>query len=114
MIVFHGDQDPTVNHVNADRLVDQGLRAFSTGADRGEAPAMASRPGGARYPAAVPTPAPFTRTLTGTPSSSTGPSTAPAMLGRGRQGSYTDPQGPDASAELMRFFAEHARGPRIL
>ena len=37
MIVFHGDNDSIVHHVNADRLVDQGIRAFSTADEHGDA-----------------------------------------------------------------------------
>ena len=116
MIVFHGDQDPTVNHVNADRLVDQGLRAFSTGADRAKAPrhGVTTRrgkvPGGRSYTRAVYQDANGNTLIEHWTVHGAGH----AWAGGSRQGSYTDPQGPDASAELMRFFAEHPRGPRIL
>ena len=101
LIVFHGDQDGTVNHVNVGRLVDQGLGAghVSTEQTRGRA-------SGGRE---------FTRTVHRGPDGSTRVESwtvhgsGHAWSGGSAQGSYTDPQGPDASAELLRFFRQHPR-----
>ena len=101
LIIFHGDQDATVQHVNVDRLVDQGLGAGHVSADatRGQVP------GGRGY----------TRTIHRGPDGATRAESwtvhgsGHAWSGGSAQGSYTDPQGPDASGELLRFFREHPR-----
>ena len=103
LIVFHGDNDSTVDHVNVDRLVDQGVGVSSavpaTTVTRGQVP------GGHA----------FTQTVHRGPDGSTRVESwtvhgsGHAWSGGNAQGSYTDPQGPDASAELLRFFREHPR-----
>jgi poly(hydroxyalkanoate) depolymerase family esterase len=100
LIVFHGDSDPTVDHVNADCLVRADLPAT------GGQPVIVTQqvPGGHRY----------TKTVyvdEGTPVVEhwTVHGAGHAWSGGKPHGTYTDPQGPDASAEMVRFFAEHAR-----
>jgi poly(hydroxyalkanoate) depolymerase family esterase len=104
LIVFHGDQDATVAPANAGSLIEQAAR---TDHRPGTSPAtVTSRgqvPGGHAY----------TRTCHQDPAGSTvaecwsvhrsGHSWSGGVPG----GSYTDPRGPDASSELIRFFAEH-------
>jgi poly(hydroxyalkanoate) depolymerase family esterase len=98
-IVFHGDGDRTVNPVNGDQVIAQaGAPAdLETTVIRGRAP------GGTA----------FTRTV------QAGADGRPvlehwllhgaghAWSGGSPAGSYTDPRGPDASREMLRFFLEH-------
>lgn len=100
-IVFHGDGDTTVSHRNGEAVAAQsvGGAKLSTRVERGEAP------GGRSY----------TRTIH---SDARGRSVveqwvvhgaAHAWSGGSPEGSYTDPQGPDASREMVRFFMQAAR-----
>jgi poly(3-hydroxybutyrate) depolymerase len=95
LIVFQGDQDATVSPANAAALISNGLAAGP--AVRGQVP------GGRAY----------TQTCY---QDSTGAIVAECWMvhqgghtwsGGAPGQSYTDPAGPDASAELIRFFAEH-------
>lgn len=95
LIVFHGDQDATVAPANATALIGSGLTP---------GPAVGGRvPGGRAY----------TRVCY---QDSSGTTAAECWMvhqgghtwsGGVPHGSYTDPGGPDASAELIRFFNEH-------
>jgi poly(hydroxyalkanoate) depolymerase family esterase len=101
LIVFHGDADPTVAPVNADCLV----RADAPATGRPPVVATHQVPGGHRYTTTVHLddegkPMVEQWTVHGA---------AHAWSGGRPEGTYTDPQGPDASAELVRFFARHAR-----
>ena len=112
LIVFHGDRDPTVVPANTDRLINQWLQANGTGphsAGRPAHDAMVERgqaPNGHAY----------TRVIY---HDAGGWAMAErwivhraghAWSGGNPRGSYTDPQGPDASAAMVRFFREHSRG----
>jgi poly(hydroxyalkanoate) depolymerase family esterase len=104
LIVFHGDDDPTVDHVNADCLVSAAL----LGARERPRPVTTKErvPGGHAYTRRV------YADRDGRPSVEqwTIHQGGHAWSGGSPQGTYTDPQGPDASREIVRFFALHALG----
>ena len=106
-IVFHGDRDTIVNPRNGDAVVAQVARAAAsvplrTRTEQGRAA------GGRAY----------TRTLhTGADGHTvieqwTVHDASHAWFGGSPAGTYTDPQGPDATREIMRFFLHHPAPPR--
>jgi len=104
LIVFHGDGDPTVDHVNAECLVDVRLRAVGEPWPRSRNQTHTGQvPHGRRYTRNV-----FTESA-GTPVIElwTIHQGGHAWAGGSPRGSYTDPLGPDATAELVRFFLHH-------
>ncbi|HEV7687273.1 MAG TPA: PHB depolymerase family esterase [Acidimicrobiia bacterium] len=104
LIVFHGDRDRVVAPVNAERLVAEALRTTGPGA-------VKSTKRGQRHDGHA-----YTRTVYTGPNGETLVEqwtvhrAGHAWSGGDAHGSYTDPEGPDASAEMIRFFGEHPRG----
>jgi poly(hydroxyalkanoate) depolymerase family esterase len=99
-IVFHGDRDITVHPRNGDQIIAQSVGTTSTQKtlQRGRVP------GGHAY----------TRTIH-TDASGRGifehwsvHGAGHAWSGGNLAGSYTDPRGPDATREMLRFFLEHS------
>jgi poly(hydroxyalkanoate) depolymerase family esterase len=99
-IVFHGDRDTTVHPNNGDQILEQSVRTMSTQkkVHRGQVP------GGHAY----------TRTIL---SDASGRGmlehwnihgAGHAWSGGSPAGSYTDPRGPDATRQMLRFFLEHS------
>jgi poly(hydroxyalkanoate) depolymerase family esterase len=97
-IVFHGDRDTTVNPINADHIIAQSMGDdLRTTATRGEAS------GGVRYTRTVHTDDSGRAILEQWVLHGGGH----AWSGGSTSGSYTDPRGPDASREMLRFFLQH-------
>jgi poly(hydroxyalkanoate) depolymerase family esterase len=109
LILFHGDDDSTVHPCNAEQLVQQWVAAGPLGTAATTPTLRQGRtPGGRTYTCAI-----YHEghgrshsvvehwTLHGA---------GHAWSGGAPHGSYTDPDGPDASRELVRFFRAHARG----
>jgi poly(hydroxyalkanoate) depolymerase family esterase len=101
-IVFHGDEDRTVNPVNGDQVIAQAKRTMGL-----ETTVVCGRAAGGMS---------FLRTIQ---SDDTGRSmleqwvlqgAGHAWSGGDPIGSYTDPRGPDASREMVRFFLQHSTG----
>jgi poly(hydroxyalkanoate) depolymerase family esterase len=99
-IVFHGDRDTIVNPVNGDQVIAQAKAAavLRTTVSRGEAPGKIR----------------FTRIVQadnhGRPMLEQWVlhDAGHAWSGGSAAGSFTEPRGPDASREMMRFFLEHS------
>ena len=106
LIVFHGDHDAVVAPANAAGLIDRVLAAGS--ADRRQDAVITGQ---------VPAGHAYTRACYQDPAGTalaerwTIHHGGHAWSGGTPHGSYTDPRGPDASAEFLRFFDEHPAVP---
>src|SRR3954453_12226804 len=100
-IVFHGDQDRTVNPQNAELILAQA----AAGIELEKRVERDRVPGGHAY----------TRTRYIDRAGAVAlefwevHNAGHAGSGGSRDGSYTDPNGPDATREMLRFFSEHSR-----
>jgi poly(hydroxyalkanoate) depolymerase family esterase len=98
-IVFHGDRDTTVSPRNGDDVVEQSVQGAAV---RSQVQA-GQVPDGRAYSRTIRSDA------TGQPVSEQWlvHGAGHAWSGGRAAGSYTDPQGPDATQEMLRFFQEH-------
>jgi len=99
VIVFHGDADQTVHSSNGDSIV----AAAKAGQESGQEEVLSARsPGGIDYVQAI------TRNADGLAVVEHWIlyGVGHAWSGGCSDGSYTDPRGPDASREMVRFFLE--------
>ena len=99
-IVFHGDCDTTVHSKNGGHIVRQSVGGTSTKVKvhRGQVP------GGHAYTCTIHTDAGGRGILEHWEIHGAGH----AWSGGSPAGSYTDPDGPDATREMLRFFLEHS------
>jgi poly(hydroxyalkanoate) depolymerase family esterase len=103
VIVIHGDRDTIVAPINADKVIASRLAAGDiTGHD---APVTTRGHGGRSYTRAVYR----DRDGLAVAESLIVHGGGHAWYGGSPAGSYTDPAGPDASAEMIRFFLAHQR-----
>jgi poly(hydroxyalkanoate) depolymerase family esterase len=99
-IVFHGDRDTTVHPNNGDRIVEQAAKAA-----RAKAKVIDGR---------VPDGHAYTRTILTDAGGRVVSEhwnvhgAGHAWSGGSPAGSYTDPRGPDATREMLRFFLDHS------
>lgn len=107
-IVFHGDRDSTVDPCNGDAVVAQSIGPAAGVAAVSGTTATVSRgstSGGRSYTRTIHTDAAGIVVAEQWVVHDAGH----AWFGGDASGSYTDPAGPDASAQMLRFFAERAR-----
>ena len=100
VITFHGDADTVVSAVNAARVIEQ----FTGAGTATSTTTTGGTPGGR----------PYRRTQVQRGGRTiaerwTVHRSGHAWSGGAAGGSHTDPQGPDASAQMVRFFARHIR-----
>lgn len=103
-IVFHGDRDTTVSPRNADAVIAQSVPHASGGTQT----TTGQPPGGHEFRRTVRRDA-AGNTLTEQWTIQGG---GHAWSGGSPTGSFTDPRGPDATREMLRFFREHPHAAR--
>jgi poly(hydroxyalkanoate) depolymerase family esterase len=98
-IVIHGDKDRTVSPINGDQIIEQcrPSGSFQVSVTLGQSP------GGVRYQRTVHTDESGVSFLEQWVLHGAGH----AWSGGDSAGSFTDPRGPDASHEMVRFFLQH-------
>ncbi len=99
-VVFHGDRDATVNVRNGAAIVEQALRGGAAAPGLREAHEAGRSPDGRVYNRAVHADASGRAVVEHWVLSGAGH----AWSGGSSSGSFTDAKGPDASAEMIRFF----------
>jgi poly(hydroxyalkanoate) depolymerase family esterase len=111
LIVFHGDRDTTVAPINADCVLDQWLQGLEDGANPTKRSVREATiehgqvVGGHAYTRSIYRDAMNRAVVEKWLIHQAGH----AWSGGSSAGSYTDPRGPDASAEMLRFFKEHPK-----
>jgi poly(hydroxyalkanoate) depolymerase family esterase len=111
VIVFHGDRDTLVNPCNSDQAMAQCV----TNAPPTSSAGSRSQTGATVHKGSVPNGHAFTRVVQCDDAGKaiaerwTIHGAAHAWSGGSRKGSYTDPRGPKASEEMLRFFYMHAK-----
>jgi poly(hydroxyalkanoate) depolymerase family esterase len=100
-IVFHGDKDKTVNVVNGGQVIAQVKAAAALDA----AATQGVSAGGVSYTKIVETDTQGKALLEQWTLHGAGH----AWAGGSDKGSFTDPAGPDASREMLRFFTENSK-----
>ena len=104
VITFHGDRDSTVHEVNSQQIIAAASAAAGVSLEVRE---VEGRSASGRR---------FTRKVSTNPAGAelieqwTIEGSGHAWSGGDAAGSYTDPSGPEASREMMRFFLAHRRG----
>ena len=105
LIVFHGDCDSTVAPVNAERLIAARMEEASLNGQGGVTTRGVAE--GRDYSRTIY----CERNGNVVAEQWTVHGAGHAWFGGNTAGSYTDPSGPDASAEMARFFLDHGRQP---
>jgi poly(hydroxyalkanoate) depolymerase family esterase len=100
-IVFHGDADATVHPGNGEHVITASAGGLSSELETGDAP------GGRSYSRRL------LRTAGGEVLAEhwVVHGAQHAWSGGSPKGTYTDPRGPDATGEMVRFFMEHPHRP---
>jgi poly(hydroxyalkanoate) depolymerase family esterase len=104
-IVFHGDRDKVVDRINGDQVTAQ----FNSSGGNLQSSARGRSEGGIAYTQSKEIDANGRVTQEHWVLHGAGH----AWSGGSPAGSYTDPRGPDATAEMVRFFLDCARGRAV-